>query len=268
VACFVVLLAVVFFFAPMPEVTDADMATMEHEIAEIDPGPLKNQTNLFLGVMSQFCYVGAQVAVAGYFINFATEAGVSKEYASKLLSAAQGVYAGMRFVSGFIMMSPRVRPRWILLSYLLGCFIFAIAAMNTSGSKSIALLILVFACESACFATIFTTALRGLGRHTKIGGSFLVAAISGATVFTPAMGAVVTHRNAHFAMIVPAMGYLLALVFPVYVNFFNSDTMDLHRATNHGIAGPSAKEEELERQHTNDEKVEDVKTIEDTQGRA
>ena len=34
---------VVFFFAPMPEVTDADMAVMEHEIGEIDPGPFHKQ---------------------------------------------------------------------------------------------------------------------------------------------------------------------------------------------------------------------------------
>jgi FHS family L-fucose permease-like MFS transporter len=43
VACFVALLAVVFFFAPMPEVTDADMATMEMEIADADPGPFWKQ---------------------------------------------------------------------------------------------------------------------------------------------------------------------------------------------------------------------------------
>lgn len=41
----------------------------------VDPGPFRRQYNLFLGVWSQFCYVGAQVAVAGYFINFAKEAG-------------------------------------------------------------------------------------------------------------------------------------------------------------------------------------------------
>jgi FHS family L-fucose permease-like MFS transporter len=45
------------------------------EIAEYDPGPLRKQINLFLAVRSQFCYVGAQVAVANYFLNFCEEAG-------------------------------------------------------------------------------------------------------------------------------------------------------------------------------------------------
>jgi FHS family L-fucose permease-like MFS transporter len=38
---------------------------------------------------------------------------------------------------------------------------------------------LVFVFESCCFATISTMSLRGLGKHTKRGGSWLVAAISG-----------------------------------------------------------------------------------------
>lgn len=86
VACFVALLIVLFFLAPMPEITDADMGIQEIEIAEYDPGPLRKQYNLFLGVWSQFCYVGAQVAVAGYFINFAEEAGRSPSQACKAVS--------------------------------------------------------------------------------------------------------------------------------------------------------------------------------------
>lgn len=60
VACFVALLVVLFYLAPMPEITDADMSTQELEIAKYDPGPFKKQINLFLGVWSLFCYVGAQ----------------------------------------------------------------------------------------------------------------------------------------------------------------------------------------------------------------
>jgi FHS family L-fucose permease-like MFS transporter len=70
----------------MPEITDADMGTQEVEIAEYDPGPFRKQYNLFLAVWSQFCYVGAQVAVAGYFINFCKEAGRTSSNASDLLA--------------------------------------------------------------------------------------------------------------------------------------------------------------------------------------
>jgi FHS family L-fucose permease-like MFS transporter len=59
-----------------PEITDADQEALEGQIDQNeDVGPFKKQTNLFLGIWSQFCYVGAQVAVAGYFINFCEESG-------------------------------------------------------------------------------------------------------------------------------------------------------------------------------------------------
>jgi FHS family L-fucose permease-like MFS transporter len=50
------------------------MHEQENEIVG-DTGPLRKQYNLFLGVWSQFWYVGAQVAIAGYFINYCKESG-------------------------------------------------------------------------------------------------------------------------------------------------------------------------------------------------
>lgn len=236
VAGFVGLLIILFFLAPMPEITDADMQVQEGQIGEYDAGPFRKQYNLFLAVWSQFCYVGAQVAVAvsltfpktisldrsrwlttftrsqNYFINFCMETGRDKATSSDLLAVGQGLYAFNRFVAGGLLTIPAVKPRYMLALYLSLCFVFAVAAMNTGGTASIAMLMLVLCFESACFATIFTLGLRGLGRHTKIGGSLLVAAISGGMVFPPMMGAVVDARDAHTAMAIPMMGYILALM--------------------------------------------------------
>jgi MFS transporter, FHS family, L-fucose permease len=86
VACFVVLLIILFFLAPFPEITDADQQALEGAITDSaeDIGPLRKQYSLYLGVMSQFCYTGAQVAIAGYFINFAEEAGRSASDACRV----------------------------------------------------------------------------------------------------------------------------------------------------------------------------------------
>lgn len=211
VAGFVGLLIVLFFLAPMPEITDADMNLQENEIGEYDPGPFRKQYNLFLAVWSQFCYVGAQVAVANYFIPFCVEAGKTKAEGSDLLAVGQGLYAANRFIAGFLMLIPAFKPRYILAVYLGLCFVFVVPAITTNGNTSIAMLILVLCFESACFATIFTLGLRGLGRHTKFGGSLLVAAISGGMVFPPMTGAVIDSRgSAHIAMTIPMMGYILA----------------------------------------------------------
>lgn len=124
----------------------------------------------------------------------------------------------------------------MLTAYLGLCFIFIVAAMNTGGTTSIAMLCLVLCFESCCFATIFTLGLRGLGRHTKMGGSLLVAAISGGMVFPPMAGAVVDARNAHVAMAIPMMGYIRGSCrYPLYVNIYKRDIMDAHRDTKVGI---------------------------------
>jgi len=72
-------LIILFLLAPFPEITDADQQALESMITDggEESPPLKKQYNLFLGVWSQFCYVGAQIALAGYFINFCLEAGYS-----------------------------------------------------------------------------------------------------------------------------------------------------------------------------------------------
>jgi MFS transporter, FHS family, L-fucose permease len=55
-------------------------------------------------------------------------------------------------------------------------------------------------------------------------------------------------------MAIPMMGYALAYVFPIYVNFFNRETMDSRRDTNLNIDPRLVeKEVELERNISNDE---------------
>ncbi|PSN74602.1 glucose/galactose transporter [Corynespora cassiicola Philippines] len=250
VAGFVGLLIILFFFAPMPEVTDADMNLQEEDIGG-EVGPFKKQYNLFLGVWSQFCYVGAQVAVANYFIQFCEEAGYTRAFSSDLLAIGQGLYAFNRFLASYLMTFKLFKPRYILAVYLGLCFIFGLAATLTSGKASVALIILVLCFESACFATIFTLALRGLGRHTKRGGSWLVAAISGGAAIPPATGAVATHTgNFHTAMAIPTAFYVAAWVFPIYANVWNKDVLDGHRATDLNITDANMIHADLDNKHT------------------
>jgi len=99
--------------------------------------------------------------------------------------------------------------------------------------------------------------LRGLGRHTKIGGTLIVAAISGGAAFPPMTGAVATHlqntgstKPFHTAMLIPMAGFICAWVYPVYVNIFNKEIMDTHRETEVAIVPiPSEKELALHESH-------------------
>jgi FHS family L-fucose permease-like MFS transporter len=145
---------------------------------------------------------------------------------------------------------PVIKPRYVLAVYLCMAFVFVLAASQASGNASIGLLCMVLCWESACFATIFTLGLRGLGRHTKIGGSLIVAAISGGAAFPPMTGAVATHlqktgskKPFHMAMLIPMAGFICAWIYPIYVNVFNKETMDIRRTTDVGIVGGQTEKE-------------------------
>ncbi|KAI9791324.1 MAG: hypothetical protein M1833_001549 [Piccolia ochrophora] len=243
IACFVFLLAVVFFFAPIPEVTDADMADQGELSAGVtgyQDRPLRKQYVLFFGVFAQFCYVGSQVAIAGYFINYATEVkgGLTSQQGSNQLAIAQGLFAIGRFVASFLMRF--LKPRHILLAFLSCCIVFGAATIGATGDAGLAMLSLVLFFESCVFPTIFTLSLRGLGRHTKRGGSFLVAAVSGGAVFPPMLGAVSDLRDStRIAMAVPLAGFVVAWLFPLYLNIFERKRLDGFRSSKIGVSSSS-----------------------------
>lgn len=244
IACFVFLLAIVFYFAPIPEITDSDMADQSEQSAATTgyaDKPLSKQITLFWGTAAQFCYVGAQVAIAGYFIHYVTEAKPSLTSAdgSNLLAVAQGLFAVGRFVASFAMRW--IKPRLILLVFMTGIMIFISAAIGTHGNAAIAMLSLVLFFESCIFPTIFSLSLRGLGRHTKRGASFLVASVSGGAVFPVMLGAVADARNTRIAMCVPLGGFIIAYSFPIYLNLCKRQELDAFTEVKTGIDSPSSE---------------------------
>lgn len=94
---------------------------------------------LFFGVAAQFCYVGAQVAVASQFINYATEtAGLTQSAASNRYAIAQAVFAVGRFAAAGLMLV--MKPRLILMVFMTGVMVFIICAIPVKGEAGLALL--------------------------------------------------------------------------------------------------------------------------------
>ena len=236
IAAFVFLLAVVFYFSPIPEVTDADMALQAEQSAGLTgyiDKPMRKQYKLFFGVAAQFCYVGAQVGVASQFIKYAVEsAKISDADASDRYAIGQGLFAIGRFAAAGAMIY--MKPRWILMIFMTAIMIFIAAAMGANGEAGVALLSLVLFFESAIFPTIFTLSIRGLGRHTKRGSSWIVASVSGGALFPSLTGLVADHKGYHIAMVVPLIGFFVAFAFPIYLNTLCARELDGFRETKIG----------------------------------
>ena len=236
IAVFVFLLAVVFFFAPLPEVTDADMALQAEQCSDLtgyQDKPLRKQYKLFFGVAAQFCYVGAQVGVASQFIRYAEEsAGITESQASDRYAIGQSLFAIGRFAAAGLFMF--VKPRWVLLVFMTAIMLFISLAMGIYGEAGVAMLSLVLFFESCIFPTIFTLSIRGLGRHTKRGSSWIVASVCGGALFPALTGLAADASDYHKAMGVPLAGFFVAWAFPIYLNTFCARELDGFRTTKIG----------------------------------
>ncbi|KAH6659348.1 glucose/galactose transporter [Truncatella angustata] len=220
IAAFVFCLAVVFFFSKLPEVTDADMELQAEQTTALtgyQDKPLKKQYRLFFGVAAQFCYVGAQVGVAANFISYAAEsAGIDHAAASDRYAIGQGLFAIGRFAAAGLMMY--FKPRKILMVFMTAIMVFIALSMGIKGEGGVAMLSLVLFFESCIFPTIFTLSIRGLGRHTKRGSSWIIAAVSGGALFPSLTGLVADNKGYHIAMVVPLAGFFIAFAFPIFLN--------------------------------------------------
>ncbi|KAL8784789.1 MAG: hypothetical protein Q9213_003769 [Squamulea squamosa] len=222
IACFVFLLAFVFYFSTIPEITDADMM-FQAQATHVGAAekPFRKQYRLFHAAFAQFCYTGAQipVAIASYFINYAVNVrkNTSSATGAIYLAVAQGCFAVGRFSGSFFMHF--VRPRWVFLAYLSCVIIFNAAATTQKQDTGIAMLSLTLFFESVCFPTILALGIRGLGRHTKRGSGWLVAGVSGGAAVPPILGATADVKGTGTAMVVPLCFMIAAWSYAVAVNF-------------------------------------------------
>lgn len=224
----------------IPEITDADMAFQASEAhSGADDKPFRKQYKLFHATFAQFCYTGAQVAIAGFFINYVTESRPNTDDAlgARFLAGAQGTFAIGRFAGTFLMKF--IRPRWVFLAFMTCCIIFIAPSITQGGNTGMAMLYLTLFFESIIFPTIVALGMRGLGRHTKRGSGFIVAGVSGGACVPPLLGVAADRLDSTpKAMGVPLAFFIAAWTYSICVNFVPAyrDVADRFSTTEIGVA--------------------------------
>lgn len=158
------------------------------------------------------------MAIAIFFINYIEEIepGTTSARDARFLAIAQAIFALGRLAVTILMKYSK--PRWILMCATTLTLASLAAAVGAKGSAGIAMLSLEFFAKACISPTIFSLSLRGLGRHTKRGASFLASGISGGALFAPLLGLVSDRKGTQLAMLVPLAGMLIAWTFPLYTN--------------------------------------------------
>ncbi|KAJ7127298.1 hypothetical protein C8R43DRAFT_1028265 [Mycena crocata] len=207
----------------------AEQAELTHVGEGQGEKPFRKQYKVFYAAFAQFCYVGAQVAIASYFINYATETrgNTDSSTGAKLLAGAQGCFAVGRF-SGSAIMS-YVRPRIVFLVYLTFVIVFCAASITQRGNTGLAMLMVTLFFESVCFPTIVALGIRGIGKHTKRGSGWIVGGVVGGACVPPLTAKVADlHNSTAFAMVVPVCFFIAAWSYALCCNFVPAfrDVMD------------------------------------------
>ncbi|KAK0942043.1 hypothetical protein LTR48_003579 [Friedmanniomyces endolithicus] len=229
VACAGASVAVLFFFAKLPEVAEQPSAARRGSVLQestlelgvdsngqiIGDEPLYKQYNMIFGVIAQFCYVGAQVTIASFFINYATEnASYTSAEASQMLSYGLITFTVGRFIATAL---ATVFESNFLLTIYCCCAIALNAYIATGhGKAAVAVLIVIFFFEAPMYPTIFTLGTANLGRHTRRGAGILVMGVSGGAVFPPIQGAVADAAGTRISYVVPLVGFIVVLVYVSY----------------------------------------------------
>ena len=220
IALFDVILALIFFYLPIPEATDEDL----EELAERRETVFKRKvfglpviyTTLLFGIFSQFCYVGGQEGVAGVYQQYVAKVRSDSDIGPFYYQAVgHSVFAAGRFLTAIAGLL--VKPRWLLLFLFVGAIVTSALAMSLTGYAGVAMIVLVLFFESGIFSLIYSISLRGLGQHTKLGAVLVTAATSGGAVVPGIMSPVTTRFGVRYAFCVVVAVFSFGAVMPIYL---------------------------------------------------
>ncbi|TWT65153.1 L-fucose-proton symporter [Allorhodopirellula solitaria] len=177
---------VVFLIKKMPEGTSADPNDASLHLRGTLARLLKNPRYLG-GVVTQMFYVGAQIMVWTFIIQYAeAELGMDNATAANHQIAALVIFLVSRFICTAFL--KYVSPGKLLATLAVGGVLCTLGAIHITGMNGLYSLILVSACMSLMFPTIYGIALEGIGEDAKLGSAGLILAIVGAVWLTGFQG--------------------------------------------------------------------------------
>ncbi|GGY98569.1 L-fucose:H+ symporter permease [Pseudoduganella plicata] len=209
------LLAVLFALARLPKLVDAEDGAPTGKFSD-----LFAHKHLVLGTIGIFLYVGGEVSIGSFLINYMGEpqiAGMAPAQAAHYVSLYWGGAMVGRFI-GFAVM--RTVSPGKALAFNAACSIALImVAIFAQGQVAMWAILAVGLCNSIMFPTIFSMALHGLGRQTGQASGLLCMAIVGGALVPFAQGALADSSGVQVSFFVPAVCYAFILYFGVrYAN--------------------------------------------------
>lgn len=187
---------------PAPQHADIDLPDAT------DDSVLKHK-HLLLGVIGIFVYVGAEVSIGSFLVNYLGSPDVmnmSEAQAANYIAYYWGGAMVGRFIGAALMQ--KVAPgRLLAVNSLLSCSLILLS-VNSSGAMAMWSILAVGLCNSIMFPTIFSLALKGLGKHTAKASGFLCLAIVGGALIPLIQGVLADTIGLQISFLLPLVCYL------------------------------------------------------------
>lgn len=238
IALFNAVLALALYYLPLPEATDDDLQLrsqpglpqLSQMFAAIAQSEQRFRTlnckvifvTLFMAFCAQFLYSGVHES-SGLFLNQTLDtSGLS------LTSYNYGIIANASTAGGRIVFAATcvfLPPRIVLLISFLGALILSIlifSITNVDPDVTGALIIALSFFLGPLWSLIFATALRRLGRRTKMASAILTSAASG-NGFLPWLSYIILDHNKRtgqytYCLLIAFLG--LGTLYPIYLSVF------------------------------------------------
>jgi MFS transporter, FHS family, L-fucose permease len=163
---------------------------------------------LILGALGIFVYVGAEVSIGSFLVNYFSQADIGN-MTERVASGFVSFYWGGAMVGRFIgsALQQKIKPHYVLGVAALVASVLVAASMLTLGHVAMWTIMAVGLFNSVMFPTIFTLAIEGLGPLTGDGSGLLVASIVGGAIIPELQGMIADRIGIHHAFFLPILCY-------------------------------------------------------------
>jgi len=204
-----VLLAVVIGTFKLPKIETAERSPGK----KVDDSIWKHP-NLFLGAIGIFTYVGAEVSIGSFLVNYFNLPEIA-DLSAKTAAGFVSFYWGGAMIGRFLgaPLLRRFRPGSLLALCATVAVILVGASMLLGGHTAMWTILAVGLFNSIMFPTIFSLGVAELGPLTGSGSGLLNMAIVGGAILPVIQGVIADQVGLHHAFILPVLCYLYILYY-------------------------------------------------------
>lgn len=226
------LLAAVIATSKLPTITTA--ASSQERRSGGDS--IWNHPNLILGALGIFTYVGAEVSIGSFLVNYLGQAnigGLSPQAAAFHVSFYwTGAMVGRFLGAGLLR---RIKAGRLLATCAVCTALLVVVSMLTSGEVAMWSILAVGLFNSIMFPTIFSLGVAELGSLTERGSGILNMAIVGGAILPLIQGVIADRIGIQHAFFVPVICYAYIVFYGLSGSRPNSERYVADYAASHSM---------------------------------